>query len=543
MNKWHLLTLLVLSDCFISIRCQIAFSQLTKVGVIKAKNYRLKIKGPMTEQLMIINFIPNLSNMSNCTVRSLTNYKNLLTRVLKPVNDSITLMRSYITTRDNNLRFAGAIIGGIALGVATAAQITAGVALYNSINNAKAINQLKDAVKNSNKAIEMLQAAGAKTVVAINALQDQINMQIVPAVNQLGCQVAENSLSLKLNQYFSEISLIFGPNLRDPASETISIQTLSRAFNGDFESLLSSLKYDKQDLLDVMESDSIRGRIIDVDMVNYMMTLQIEYPSMIDISDATIQEFNLISYNDQGTEWVSVFPRRVLIRGNFLSNIDITGCSRTQTSYICLQDTSSPISLPLFSCATGDTSQCARERVVNSYVSRFALSDGVVFANCMHIPCMCKDPSHSIIQDTYSTNVMISEKYCREVFINGIYITLGTSQLNRSTFASNVELGKPVVTDPIDVGNQLANVKKDLDKAGDYLNKSNDILKRVNPSIVNTSTMVFLIIISALCIGWIIITCVWLVYLTKKSHEYEERSVRYVHDPAISSLSSLIPSV
>lgn len=260
-----------------TVNSQIALADLTKIGIIPAYNYKLKIKGELTNQLMVIRLYPNMTFLHNCSGLEdiKAEYQTMIARILTPINASLTIMRNAITERVTGTRFWGAVIGGVALGVATSAQITAGVALHQSIRNSADIAQLKDAALRTNAAVEKLIISGQKTAIAISALQDQINSQIIPTINELGCEVAKNTIRLKLNQYFSIITLIFGPNLRDPVSQSISIQTLSQAFNGDFESLTKQLGYTSEDLLDILESESIRGRIIDVDIPNMLSLIHI----------------------------------------------------------------------------------------------------------------------------------------------------------------------------------------------------------------------------------------------------------------------------
>lgn len=525
--------------------CQISFSELTKIGVIPAKNFKLKIKGATTTQPMVIKLIPNISNITSCNNMDsvINDYKDLLTRILRPINDSLTLVRNSVETRTSGLKFWGAVIGGVALGVATSAQITAAIALHKANQNAAMIKNLKDAILQTNQAISKLSAASSGIVLTISALQEQINRNIIPTLNELGCNSAMNNLKLNLNRYFSEISLIFGPNLRDPGLQTMSIQAISQAFNGDFESMFNQLNYKRDDFLDLLQSDSIRGRIIDVDMQNYLISLQIEYPELIHINNAIIQEFNIISHNQKGTEWMTAFPRAILKRGNFLSNIELKDCSRTEISYVCLEDTSTPMSNTLFECIQGKTENCARSLVVNSYVSRFALSSGVVYANCVPITCVCTTNNQHMIQDTSASNVMISSDNCKEVQVDGIFITVGPRQLNRTMYAQDVKFGPPISSNPIDVSNQLAKVEQSIKESDKYIKKSNDLLRLVNPSLVSTSVMVFLIISAVILIIWIIIIVVWLYKLTKQVNELDYMRSRPSNLTTVSSMSSLIPGI
>lgn len=521
--------------------CQIGFAELSKIGIIAEKNYKLKIKGQPTNQMMVLKLIPNMQNVTECAKASLDDYKKLLDRIVVPINDSLALMKSYINPRTTGVRFWGAVIGGVALGVATSAQITAGIALHNSIQNANAIKQMRESILTTNKAIEVLQDSSKRTVVAINALQDQINNNIVPSITTLGCEVAKNTLKLQLNQYFSEISLVFGPNLRDPASETISVQVLSRAFNGDFESALKNLGYNRGDFLDVLQSDSIRGRIIDVDLQDYYLVIQIEYPDMIEITGAVVQDFNKITFNENGEEWMALFPSNLLVRGNLISNIDVSSCIRTDNSYVCLHDTSAPVSQSLYNCAMGQLISCAKTRVVNSYAPRYSLSQGVVFANCATTPCLCVNNGQHIIQDRSVSNTMISKEICEEVQIDGIYITVGPRRLNRAYYAQDITTGTQVVVDKIDVGTQLSQITETIDKSKEYLDKSNEILNRINPNIVNTSASIYLIIISVVVLVWLIAITLYLIYSRINSDKNNNSSFVRYHDPSVSSLSSLIP--
>ncbi|BBG92172.1 fusion protein [Feline paramyxovirus 163] len=522
----------------LTIKAQYAYTELSKIGIIKGNTYNLKITSQTSSQYMVIRLIPNLQNLTKCTLSSLSNYKLLINRVLLPINQSLSYINSVVHNKYTNQRFWGAVVGGVALGVATSAQITAGVALHNSNQNAKAIQNLKDAITNSNKAIESLKTAAGQTVTAISALQDQINSQLVPSLNQLGCQMVETTLTLKLNQYFSEISLIFGPNLRDPASETLSIQAISRAFNGDFESLSKTLGYSGADFLDILESDSIRGRIIGVNLEDYFIILQIEYPTMISIPDAKVQEFNIISYNHLGSEWFSIYPSVLLSRGNYLSNIDVSRCTRTTNSYICLSDTSSPISNSILLCSQGNLKSCARTRVVNTYVPRYALSNGVIFANCISMNCRCSDPEFLISQDSHVSNVMISSDDCKEVYLDSIYITVGPKKLNRTMYSSNVEVGGPITINPIDVGNEIADISTSLNKTQHYLDKSNSILNRINLRIVNSSSIIVLIIMASICLILIIGLIIWNCYMYRIINYNRLRSIASSRSSTINTLTN-----
>nr|UQM99508.1 fusion protein [Meliandou uranomys virus] len=522
------------------VHSQIAFTNLSKIGVIKARNYNLKITGTPTYQYMVVKLLPNVKNMSNCGNDHLNNYKGMLDRIVKPIHDSIELMRGAVTDKPNNYRFWGAVVGGVALGVATVAQITAGVALHNSLENARAIMQMKDAIKATNQAISEVISSQRKTVMVVSALQDQINNNLVPAIKTLGCQTVGNTFGLRLTQYFSEISLVFGPNLRDPSSETLSIQAISRAFNGDFDAMLKILGYKEADLMDVLESGSIRARIIDVSLDEYFLVLQIEYPSLVAIPDAVVQKFNMITYNHGGSEWMTLFPKAILKRGAYLSNIVLEDCSETSNTIICPSDTSSPLTQNLYNCATGKISDCARSRVVNSNAPRYALSDGVIFVNCMSMNCRCIDPEFAIIHEPQTTTIMISSDMCREIMLDGLYITVGKKTLNRTSFTGEVEVGGVISVDPIDVSTDLADVQESLDKAQEEIDKSNEILSKVNPNIITWGGLAAITTFVVLFGIYAVLSFIWLIYLTKKVWSPYGSLAMRGRSPTVSTLTSTI---
>ncbi|QRN45788.1 fusion protein [Ruloma virus] len=526
------------------VSCQLALSNLTKVGVIPSRSYNLKITGVTSQQYIVVKLMPNLENVSECALTHVANYKAMLTRILLPINDSLSRVKSAVSDKPINTKsgenFWGAVVAGIALGVASMAQITGSIALHNSLENSKAIHQMKDAISKTNQAVEHLQTSTARTIIAINALQDQINNQFVPALKTLNCEVVGNSIGLRLNQYFSELLLVFGPNLRDPALETLSIQAISQAFNRDFDTLIRTLGYTDIDLLDLIESSSIQGRIVDVNLEDYYIVIQVEYPAVTLIPDATIQLFNLISFSFKGQEWISVFPSQLLVRGAYISAIDISKCTFTTHSILCKHDTSYPISETLSSCARGDIGKCARTRVVNSHVSKFALSGGVLYANCFTINCRCVEPEFAINQDPSATNIMISSEYCREVLVDSIYVRVASKVLPRETFSTDIVTGGIINLDPIDISNEVASIHESLLASNKSLSEAKEILAKVNPKIVNVRTATFLIIAFVVIFVWAVISLIWLIYLTRKNNNRDHLSERSrlvnSHIPTISNL-------
>nr|8FEJ_A Chain A, Fusion Protein [Langya virus]8FEJ_B Chain B, Fusion Protein [Langya virus]8FEJ_C Chain C, Fusion Protein [Langya virus]8FEL_A Chain A, Fusion Protein [Langya virus]8FEL_B Chain B, Fusion Protein [Langya virus]8FEL_C Chain C, Fusion Protein [Langya virus] len=459
------------------------YDSLSKVGIIKGLTYNYKIKGSPSTKLMVVKLIPNIDGVRNCTQKQFDEYKNLVKNVLEPVKLALNAMLDNVKSGNNKYRFAGAIMAGVALGVATAATVTAGIALHRSNENAQAIANMKNAIQNTNEAVKQLQLANKQTLAVIDTIRGEINNNIIPVINQLSCDTIGLSVGIKLTQYYSEILTAFGPALQNPVNTRITIQAISSVFNRNFDELLKIMGYTSGDLYEILHSGLIRGNIIDVDVEAGYIALEIEFPNLTLVPNAVVQELMPISYNVDGDEWVTLVPRFVLTRTTLLSNIDTSRCTVTESSVICDNDYALPMSYELIGCLQGDTSKCAREKVVSSYVPRFALSDGLVYANCLNTICRCMDTDTPISQSLGTTVSLLDNKKCLVYQVGDILISVGSYLGEGEYSADNVELGPPVVIDKIDIGNQLAGINQTLQNAEDYIEKSEEFLKGINPSI------------------------------------------------------------
>nr|WEU70816.1 MAG: fusion protein [Eozapus setchuanus jeilongvirus] len=539
-----IVTLILVSSILDKNGAQIGFSNLTTIGVIPGKDYGLKISGPPSTQLLVIKLIPNVDNITSCVEPAVTSYKGMLNRILLPISESLNRTRNAIKDREilgrEGENFWGAVVGGIALGIATSAQITAGVALHNSLRNARDIQLLRSALRHTNSAIAKLQTSQQRTVTAINALQSRINSQIIPAIDHIGCEQARISFSLQLTEYFSELSLVFGPNLQNPSTTTITLQALSRAFNDDFSAILETLGYEDEDVLDILESGSIKGRIIDVSVEDYYIAMQLEYPTITKIPDARVQEFDVITHTVDNHEWQALFPRHLLVRGGFIASIEISDCSLTSQNVICSKDYSYPLGPDLEKCARGMINKCTRTRIINGHAPRYTLSMGVIYANCFHIHCRCTDPSFNINHDPSVANIMITADFCRELVIDSIYITVGERKLNRSTYAQNEVLLRPVSVAPIDIGNEIVQIQESLNQSMQELEVAQSILNKVSPGLISTMSLTLMISGIGVIGVSVLALIVWVSIIQRRiaKLDYERRHLLFANQSAGNKIST-----
>nr|QIM74018.1 fusion protein [Paramyxoviridae sp.] len=496
-NFWPPRLIIVIS-CLCLVKCQISFQNLSTIGVFKFKEYDYRVSGDFNEQFLAIKMIPNISGLGNCTFPVMSEYQRVVANLLQPINSTLVASTSNVDPYAGNKRFFGAIIAGAALGVATAAQVTAGIALYEARQNAAAIAEIKESLHYTHKAIESLQTAQKQAVVAIQGIQDQINSNILPQINSLTCDIAGQQLRLMLLQYYTEMLSSFGPIIQDPLSGHITVQALSQAAGGNITGLMRELGYSSKDLRYILSVNGISANVIDADPAVGSIILKIRYPNMIKIPDVTVMELAYISYHASGGDWVTVGPRFILKRGYSLSNIDISSCTLGDDFLLCSKDVSSPMSLATQSCLRGDTQMCSRASVQDREAPRFLLLQGNLIANCMAINCKCEDPEETITQDPQYPLMVLGGDTCKIHYIDGIRIKLGKVQLPSIVVQGSIALGPIVVLNPIDVSNQLSLVESSVKESSDNLKSAIGAL-RSQAKVSGVGIVAIIALIVAIC--------------------------------------------
>ncbi|AAK29087.1 fusion protein [Henipavirus nipahense] len=521
-----LILILMISECSVGI---LHYEKLSKIGLVKGVTRKYKIKSnPLTKDI-VIKMIPNVSNMSQCTGSVMENYKTRLNGILTPIKGALEIYKNNTHDLVGDVRLAGVIMAGVAIGIATAAQITAGVALYEAMKNADNINKLKSSIESTNEAVVKLQETAEKTVYVLTALQDYINTNLVPTIDKISCKQTELSLDLALSKYLSDLLFVFGPNLQDPVSNSMTIQAISQAFGGNYETLLRTLGYATEDFDDLLESDSITGQIIYVDLSSYYIIVRVYFPILTEIQQAYIQELLPVSFNNDNSEWISIVPNFILVRNTLISNIEIGFCLITKRSVICNQDYATPMTNNMRECLTGSTEKCPRELVVSSHVPRFALSNGVLFANCISVTCQCQTTGRAISQSGEQTLLMIDNTTCPTAVLGNVIISLGKYLGSVNYNSEGIAIGPPVFTDKVDISSQISSMNQSLQQSKDYIKEAQRLLDTVNPSLISMLSMIILYVLSiaSLCIG--LITFISFIIVEKKRNTYsrlEDRRVR-----------------
>nr|WBW48733.1 fusion glycoprotein [Avian metapneumovirus] len=92
------------------------------------------------------------------------------------------------------------VLGAIALGVATTAAVTAGVALAKTIRLEGEVKAIKLALRSTNEAVSTLGNGVRILATAVNDLKEFISKKLTPAINQNKCNIADIRMAISFGQ-------------------------------------------------------------------------------------------------------------------------------------------------------------------------------------------------------------------------------------------------------------------------------------------------------------------------------------------------------
>ncbi|CDN30037.1 fusion protein [Avian metapneumovirus type D] len=121
--------------------------------------------------------------------------KNALTELKTVSADQVT--RESKLSMPRQKRF---VLGAIALGVATAAAVTAGVALAKTIRLEGEVRAIKSALRNTNEAVSTLGNGVRVLATAVNELKEFISQKLTPAINNNKCNIADIKMAISFGQ-------------------------------------------------------------------------------------------------------------------------------------------------------------------------------------------------------------------------------------------------------------------------------------------------------------------------------------------------------
>ncbi|AFN06857.1 F protein [avian paramyxovirus 11] len=492
----------------------IADRSLLRAGIVPIYSKSLSVYTNSISGYLTVRMLPPLpKNLTECSQEVVSNYNKTITRMFQPISDN--LMRIQEGTDSGTKRFVGAVIGSVALGVATSAQITAALAMVQAQDNAKAIWKLKEAISSTNQAVLELKEGVNTLGVAVDKIQGYINNEILPSLSELECRVNANKLASQLNLYLIELTTIFGDQITNPALTPLSLQALYTLAGDTMGSFLQYIGAQDNEIESLYDSGLINGQIVSYDASIQTIIIKVSIPSISSLSRFSIMRLATVSSSVGGFEKTPLVPEYLLISDNHIEEFSIVDCKESSDIFYCPQILSMPISTATVECLKGRIDQCIYTSQLTILSHRIVTYNGVVVANCFAELCRCTNPSYIIRQDRDVAVTVIDKDLCKRVQIGDIELIVQASIANEYKVNFTVSEDQLAPSTPIDISNELNSLNQTLDKVGQLINTSNQILASLNPKLVNNTSIIVLIVMGVVLILWLLALTIYSIYAAR----------------------------
>lgn len=516
---------LVIISLTVNILFAINTNMLQQLGYIRQQVRQLSYYSQSSSAYIVVKLLPNLSPVkNNCQFQSINQYNQTLNNLLLPVVENIDTIIPPTTTQSRKKRFAGIAIGIAALGVATAAQVTAAVSLVQAQSNARAIAGLKSAIQSTNKAIFEVKEGTQQLAIAVQAIQDHINTIMNTQLNNMSCQILDNQLATSLGLYLTELTTVFQPQLINPALTPISIQALRSLLGSMTPAAVQAALSTSISTAEILSAGLIEGQIVKVLLDQMQMIIKVNVPTIVTQSNALVLDFYSISSFINGKESLIQLPNRILEIGNEQWSYPATNCKLTKFNIFCQYNEAEIISLEMKQCLAGNISACVFTPIAGSYMRRFIAMEGTIVANCRSLTCLCKDPTYPIYQPDHHAVTTIDLSICKVLSLDGLEFSIVS--LSNVTYAENltISLSQTINTQPIDISTELSKVNSSLQNAVEYIKESNSKLQSVSASSKLGAMIIATLVISIISIVISLLICFWAYIATKEIRNINSRT-------------------
>ncbi|ADI80720.1 fusion protein [Tuhoko virus 2] len=477
---------------------------LRRIGAIVSSVKQLKFYSKTKPNYIIVKLLPTINlSKSNCNLTSINRYKESVIEIIKPLADNIDNLNQKLLPKNRRKRMAGVAIGLAALGVAAAAQATAAVALVEARKNTQMIQSLADSIQDTNAAVQAVNIGLQNSAVAIQAIQNQINNVINPALDRLNCEVLDAQIASILNLYLIKSVTIFQNQLTNPALQQLSIQMLSIVMQDTAKILGNFTIGDKFDQHDLLGSGLITGQVVGVNLTNLQLIIAAFIPSIAPLPQAYIIDLISITISVNDTEAVIQIPERIMEHGSSIYQFGGKQCVYGQFSAYCPFSDAVLMTQDLQLCMKGNIEHCIFSSVLGSFPNRFASVDGVFYANCKYMSCACSDPLQVIHQDDSVNLMVIDSSVCRSLTLGHVTFPIIAFSNVSYQMKTNISIEQMIVTSPLDLSTELKQINNSVNIANTFLDSSNRALKT---SIFGTSSQIILIVL-------LIFTCLLILYV------------------------------
>nr|AEZ00962.1 fusion [avian paramyxovirus 1]AFP86350.1 fusion protein [avian paramyxovirus 1]AFU48618.1 fusion protein [avian paramyxovirus 1]AWU46626.1 fusion protein [avian paramyxovirus 1] len=492
---------------------------LAAAGIVVTGDKSVNVYTSSQTGSIIVKLLPNMPrDKEACAKAPLEAYNKTLTTLLTPLGDSIRKIQESATTsgRRRQKRFVGAIIGGVALGVATAAQITAAAALIQANQNAANILRLKESIAATNEAVHEVTDGLSQLAVAVGKMQQFVNEQLNNTARELDCIKITQQIGVELNLYLTELTTVFGPQITSPALTQLTIQALYNLAGGNVDYLLTKLGVGNNQLSSLIGSGLITGNPILYDPQTQLLGIQVTLPSVGNLNNMRATYLETLSVSTTKGFASALVPKVVTQVGSVIEELDTSYCIETDLDLYCTRIVTFPMSPGIYSCLSGNTSACMYSKTEGALTTPYMALKGSVIANCKIITCRCADPP-SIISQNYGEAVSLIDRHsCNVLSLDGV--TLRLSGEFDATYQKNISIleSQVIVTGNLDISTELGNVNNSISNALSKLAESNSKLSKVNVKLTSTSALITYIVLTVVSLAFGVISLVLACYLMHK---------------------------
>nr|AXE73486.1 fusion protein [avian paramyxovirus 1] len=474
---------------------------LAAAGIVVTGDKAVNVYTSSQTGSIIVKLLPNMPRDKEACARApLEAYNRTLTTLLTPLGDSIRKIQGSVSTSGGRRqkRFIGAVIGSVALGVATAAQITAAAALIQAKQNAANILRLKESIAATNEAVHEVTDGLSQLSVAVGKMQQFVNDQFNNTARELDCIKIIQQVGVELNLYLTELTTVFGPQITSPALTQLTIQALYSLAGGNMDYLLTKLGIGNNQLSSLIGSGLITGYPILYDSHTQLLGIQVNLPSVGNLNNMRATYLETLSVSTTKGYASALVPKVVTQIGSVIEELDTSYCIESDLDLYCTRIVTFPMSPGIYSCLSGNTSACMYSKTEGALTTPYMALRGSVIANCKITTCRCTDPP-GIISQNYGEAVSLIDRHsCNVLSLDGI--TLRLSGEFDATYQKNISIldSQVIVTGNLDISTELGNVNNSISNALDRLAESNSKLEKVNVRLTSTSALITYIVLTVI---------------------------------------------
>nr|QCF59299.1 fusion protein [avian paramyxovirus 1] len=492
---------------------------LAAAGIVVTGDKAVNVYTSSQTGSIIVKLLPNMpKDKEACAKAPLEAYNRTLTTLLTPLGDSIRRIQGSVSTsgRRRQKRFIGAVIGSVALGVATAAQITAAAALIQANQNAANILRLKESIAATNEAVHEVTNGLSQLAVAVGKMQQFVNDQFNNTARELDCIKITQQVGVELNLYLTELTTVFGPQITSPALTQLTIQALYNLAGGNMDYLLTKLGVGNNQLSSLIGSGLIAGYPILYDSQTQLLGIQVNLPSVGNLNNMRATYLEALSVSTTRGFASALVPKVVTQVGSVIEELDTSYCIESDLDLYCTRIVTFPMSPGIYSCLNGNTSACMYSKTEGALTTPYMTLKGSVIANCQITTCRCADPP-GIISQNYGEAVSLIDRHsCNVLSLDGI--TLRLSGEFDATYQKNISIldSQVIVTGNLDISAELGNVNNSISSALNKLAESKSKLDKVNVRLTSTSALITYIVLTVISLVFGTLSLVLACYLMYK---------------------------